>query len=82
MAERAVKKLLCCGFRRNGNAMGQVYQCWLRICPEINVFSMFERHMFYFLYPFVNYLLTLPRTTILRGLFYKAANIRTDICTD
>jgi hypothetical protein len=26
------KKLLCCGFRRTGKAMGQVYQCWRRIC--------------------------------------------------
>jgi hypothetical protein len=26
-----------------------------------NVFSRFEYHMFYVLYPFVNYLLTLPR---------------------
>jgi hypothetical protein len=34
---RQVKRLLCCGFRRTGNAMGQVYQCWWRICREINV---------------------------------------------
>jgi hypothetical protein len=28
--------------------MGQVYQCWWRICREINVFfSRFEYHMFY-----------------------------------
>jgi hypothetical protein len=26
------KRLLCCGFRRIGKAMGQVYQCWWRIC--------------------------------------------------
>jgi hypothetical protein len=36
--ETEVKTLLCCGFRRTGKAMGQVYQCWLRICREINVF--------------------------------------------
>jgi hypothetical protein len=29
---------LVCGFRRTGKAMGQVYQCWWRICREINVF--------------------------------------------
>jgi hypothetical protein len=29
---------LCCGFRRTGKAMGQAYQCWWRICQEINVF--------------------------------------------
>jgi hypothetical protein len=40
--------------------MGQVYQCWWRICREINVFSRFEYHMFYVVYPFVTYLLTLP----------------------
>jgi hypothetical protein len=38
--------------------MGQVYQCWCRICQEINVFSRFEYHMFYILRPFVTYLLT------------------------
>jgi hypothetical protein len=32
------KRLLCCGFRRTGKAMGQVYQCWWGICREINVF--------------------------------------------
>jgi hypothetical protein len=26
------------GSRRTGKAMGQVYQCWRRICREINVF--------------------------------------------
>jgi hypothetical protein len=34
----SVKRLLCCGFRRTDKAMGQVYQCWWRICREINVF--------------------------------------------
>jgi hypothetical protein len=33
-----VNRRLCCGFRRTGKAMGQVYQCWWRICREINVF--------------------------------------------
>jgi hypothetical protein len=32
------KRLVCYGFRRTGKAMGQVYQCWWRICREINVF--------------------------------------------
>jgi hypothetical protein len=27
VAEATVKRLLCCGFRRTGKAMGQVYQC-------------------------------------------------------
>jgi hypothetical protein len=40
--------------------MAQVYHCWWRICWEINVFSRFEYHMFYVLYSFVTYLLTLP----------------------
>jgi hypothetical protein len=61
VAETTVKILLCCGFRRTGKAMGQVYQCWWRICREINDFSSrFEYHIFYVLYPFVNYLLTPP----------------------
>jgi hypothetical protein len=50
----------CCACRRTGKAVGQGYQCW-RICREINVFYRFEYHMFYVLYPFVAYLLTLPR---------------------
>jgi hypothetical protein len=28
MAETTVRRLLWCGFRRFGKAMGQVYQCW------------------------------------------------------
>jgi hypothetical protein len=59
------KRLIFCGFRRTGKAMGQVYQCWWRICREINVFCRFECHMSYVLYPFVTYLLTLPRIRIL-----------------
>jgi hypothetical protein len=39
VAETTVKRLLCCGFGRTDKAMGQVYQCWWRICREINVFS-------------------------------------------
>jgi hypothetical protein len=39
VAEATVKRLLCCGFRRTGKAMGQVYQCWCKICREINFFS-------------------------------------------
>jgi hypothetical protein len=61
VAETTVKRLLCRGFRRTGKAMGQVYQCWWRIRREINIFHSFEYHMFYVLYPFVSYLLTLPR---------------------
>jgi hypothetical protein len=57
VAETTVKILLCCGFRRTGKAMGQVYQCWW-ICREINVFSRFKYHIFYVLYQFVTYLLT------------------------
>jgi hypothetical protein len=59
VAETTVKRLLCCGFRRTGKAMGQVYQCLWRICREINVLSRFEYHMFYVLYPFVSHLLIL-----------------------
>jgi hypothetical protein len=44
-----VKRLICGGFRRTGKAMGQLYQCWWRICREINVFPMLEYRMFYVL---------------------------------
>jgi hypothetical protein len=49
-------------FYAAGKAMGQVYECWWRVCREINVLSSFGYHMFYVLYPFVAYSLTLPRT--------------------
>jgi hypothetical protein len=29
------QRLLCCGCRRTGKAIGQVYQCWWGICGEI-----------------------------------------------
>jgi hypothetical protein len=60
VAETTVKRHLCCGFRRTGKAMGQMYQCWWRICREISGFSRFEYHMFYVSYPFVTYLQTFP----------------------
>jgi hypothetical protein len=60
VAETTVKRLLHCGFRHPDKSMGQVCQCWWRICHEINLFSRFEYHMFYILYPSVTYLLTLP----------------------
>jgi hypothetical protein len=53
----------CCGCRRTDKTMGQVCQCWWRICREINVFPRFGCHMFYVLYPFVTCLLNLPRST-------------------
>jgi hypothetical protein len=54
------KKLLCCGFRRTGKAMWQVYQCWWRIYREIFVCS-FQYHMFYVFYQFIAHLLNFSR---------------------
>jgi hypothetical protein len=42
-----------------------VYQCWWRICREMNIFSMFEYQMLYSLYQFLTYLLTVPRIKLL-----------------
>jgi hypothetical protein len=64
VAETTVNRHLCCEFRRTGKVVGQVYQCWRRICREIHVFARFEYHMFYVLYPFVTYLLTLPLSSV------------------
>jgi hypothetical protein len=44
VAQTTVKRLLWCGFRRTGKAMGQVYQCRWRICRERKGFSRFECH--------------------------------------
>jgi hypothetical protein len=47
-AVTTVEGLLCCGFLLTSKAMGQFYQCWWRICREINIFfSGFECFMFY-----------------------------------
>jgi hypothetical protein len=62
------QRLTCCGFRRTDKQMRQVYQCWWVICGETNVLSRFEYHILYVLYPFVTYILTLPRNFI---LFYN-----------
>jgi hypothetical protein len=40
--------------------MEQVYQCYWRICREINAFPGLEYYVFYILHQFVIYLLTLP----------------------
>jgi hypothetical protein len=56
-----------------------MYQCWWRLCGEINVFSRIECHMFYVSYTFVSYLLTVhririfsPATEIVIAVFRKA----------
>jgi hypothetical protein len=59
VAEAIVKRLSCCRFRHTGKAMRQMYQCWWRICREINAFSRFKYH--------VTNLLTLPRITFGEG---------------
>jgi hypothetical protein len=53
VAKTIVKRLLYRGFRRTDKAMGEVYQCWWRICRQC--------HVFYVLYSFVTYLVNLPR---------------------
>jgi hypothetical protein len=68
VAETTVKTLLCGGVRCTVKVTGQVYRCWWRICWETNVFPRSEYHMFYILYPFVAYLMTLPYITCLMQL--------------
>jgi hypothetical protein len=59
------RKILRCAFRRTGKTMRQTYQCWLRICQEILVHVFrFVCNMLHVLYPFVTYLLTVPRTIL------------------
>jgi hypothetical protein len=70
------QKLLFCTFRRTGKAMGKVFQCWRRICREINVFPRFEYHIFYVLYQLVNYLLTLRRRSSAILRFVKSMRLR------
>jgi hypothetical protein len=61
LAETTVKNDYAADFK----AVVQVYQCWWRICQEINVLSRFEYHMFYILYPFVPCLLALLHSCII-----------------
>jgi hypothetical protein len=50
VTETTVKRLLCWGFWHIGKAMGQVYQCWWRICREINViFQVLMSHILPFI---------------------------------
>jgi hypothetical protein len=61
VSETTITRILFCGFRRTGKAMGQVYQCWWRVFREINISSRFEYPVFYVLYQFVTYLPILLR---------------------
>jgi hypothetical protein len=63
VAETAARRLLCCLFRRIGKAMGQVLIVLVGDMSR-NIFFQFEYLIFYVLYPFVTYLLTLPRTIV------------------
>jgi hypothetical protein len=49
--------------------MGQVYQCWWRICRDINVFYPCS-NITCVLYPFVTYLLTLHCRTLYSVQWY------------
>jgi hypothetical protein len=69
VAKTTVKRLLCFGFRRTGKAMGQVYQCWWRICREIKVFLRVRISHVLCHIPNVTYLLTLPRRIVKRWYF-------------
>jgi hypothetical protein len=79
LTQTTVKRFLCCGFWRTGKGMGQLYQWWWRICREINVFHRFDSHMFYVLYQFVTYLLTLPRMLV-QFLTLKSTMVIVLIC--
>jgi hypothetical protein len=72
VAKTTVKILLCCGFPSTGKAMGQVCQCLGEgVSRNVFFFPRFEYNMFYVLYPFVIYLLTLHIVSLLqrRGRF-------------
>jgi cellulose synthase/poly-beta-1,6-N-acetylglucosamine synthase-like glycosyltransferase len=75
VAETTIKRLLCCRFWRTDKVMGQMYQCWWRICQDINVFSRFKYHMFYILYPLVTSLLTLPHGITKLDILYIETEI-------
>jgi hypothetical protein len=46
VAKATVRRLVCCAFRCTGKVMGQVYQCYWRICPGLNIICfMFYIHL-------------------------------------
>jgi hypothetical protein len=49
VAETTARILLCCWPWRAGKAVGQVYQCWWRICREMNVFFQVRSHILRFI---------------------------------
>jgi hypothetical protein len=59
LAETTVKRLLCCGFRSTCTSVPMLVDDMSR---NECFFTWFEYHMFYVLYPFVTYLLTLPQS--------------------
>jgi hypothetical protein len=76
VAERS-QKLTCCGFRRTGKAMGQVYQMLMEDMQRNKCFSRLEYRVFYVLYPFVTYLLTIPLILVRNGVTWKPGHIFT-----
>jgi hypothetical protein len=66
VAETRSKDFYAASFDALVKRLDKMYQCWWKICRKI-FFSKFEYHMFYFLYQFVTYLLTLPCITSSHG---------------
>jgi hypothetical protein len=67
VADTTVKRFLCCGFRRTGKAMGKCSNVG-GVYVEKYVFLPGSNITFYVLYPFVTYLLTLPRSNRIRSI--------------
>jgi hypothetical protein len=69
VAETTAKRLICCGFQCTGKVIGQVYQCWWRLCQEINVF--FRVWIQYFLcFTSICHLCTDPPLYLSCAIFY------------
>jgi hypothetical protein len=64
VAETTVKWLLFCGFRHTSKAIGQVYQCWWRICSNIACFT-FYIHLWRVYWP------SIVHTGFLLDLFFE-----------
>jgi hypothetical protein len=78
VAETTVKRLLCCGFRRTGKAMGKECECWWRIFLEIHAFPVSNITCFtYYIHLWSIYWLSLVCTTrSITFLFEKAITRR------
>jgi hypothetical protein len=81
VAETTAKRLLCCGFRCTVKAMGQESVSMLvQDMSRNKCFFLGSNIMFYVLYPFMTYLLTLPHNMVSSSEAVLASSLAIQWC--